>query len=68
VRKRQLALFSEPPPLPSRPFLRWHRLIQDIQICTRCGREIITRKLKQDDTILAEYVSANGECWNCART
>jgi hypothetical protein len=63
VKPQQLVLFFPPPTLPSRPFGHWSRKLDEIRICTRCGREIISRW--QRDEIVSEFVSNDGECWNC---
>jgi hypothetical protein len=62
---RQLDLFA-PSASASRPFTRWHRKLDETAICTRCGREILTRHIRQD-TVVNEFRSAAGECWQCAR-
>jgi hypothetical protein len=60
---RQLPLFTLGA-TPSRPALRWHRRIERIEVCSRCGREIIVKRTVRG-TIVREYVSADGCCLSC---
>ena len=63
VKRRQLPLFSPRTALPS-PFARWSRKFDEIRICARCGREIATRRTRQDE-VVGEFVSESGACWSC---
>jgi hypothetical protein len=49
----------------SRPFQRYSRELDEVRICSSCGREILTRRTRQD-TVVSEFQSAAGECWQCA--
>jgi hypothetical protein len=57
----QLPLFSPRTALPSRPFSRWSRKFDEIRICARCGREIVTRRTRQGE-VVGEFVSESGTC------
>lgn len=58
---RQLSLFPRRPTLPSRPFPRWSRKLDEVRICARCQHQIVTRQ-----TVRAARCSATvtvaGEC------
>jgi hypothetical protein len=60
---KQLPLFDLPI-LPSRPFPRYSRKTDEVRICSRCRREIVIRRDIRGQ-VVAEYVSAAGECFRC---
>jgi hypothetical protein len=64
---KQLVLFAPSPALPSAPFTRWSRKIHEVRICTRCAREIVTRRTATGE-LLREFVSPTGQCWGCTHT
>jgi hypothetical protein len=39
-----------------------------MRICTRCGREIMSRRRTAGGQVLSEFVSESGECYACAYT
>jgi hypothetical protein len=61
----QLPLFPGPLAAASRPFARYSRKQDEVRICARCGREIITRRTRNGE--VAEYISERGECLSCSR-
>jgi hypothetical protein len=62
---RQLSLFPARPALSSKPF-SLSPSPDEIRICAGCGRPIITQRRNGDGTILSEFVSGTGECFECA--
>jgi hypothetical protein len=42
------------------------RVLDEIRICSRCGREIIACRRTVGGQLLSEFVSIAGECWKCA--
>jgi hypothetical protein len=58
--KRQLSLFPSHPTLPSRPFARWSRKLDEVCICVRCGREIIAKRRTKRGEVACEFLSPDG--------
>jgi hypothetical protein len=54
------------PALASRPFQRYHRRLDRIEICAGYGREILHRKTAKG--VVSEYMSAEQRCWQCDRS
>jgi hypothetical protein len=61
---KQLPLFDLPTP-PSRPFVRYSRKLDEVRICSHCGRQIIARRRGIHDELVEEYVSPDNACWHC---
>jgi hypothetical protein len=65
ARVRQLPLINTGAS-PSRPTIRWHRRIEEIRLCAKCGRQIIVRRTMRGE-VVREFM-ANGLCLNCFRS
>jgi hypothetical protein len=63
--KRQLSLFPSHPTLPSRPFARWSRKLDEIRVCSKCGRQIIARRRTANGEQIDEFMAERGECLRC---
>jgi hypothetical protein len=68
---QQLLLFPPSPALPSpalpsRPFPRWTRALDETRICSRCGRDVATRRRSAGGRVLSEFMSSDGHCYACA--
>jgi hypothetical protein len=61
--KGQLTLFASPA-LSSRPFQRYSRKLDEVRICSRCGREIIMQRRTRTG-VVSENLSDAGECRDC---
>jgi hypothetical protein len=55
------------PTLPLRPSTRWSPKLDEVRICTQCGREIIVRRCNVRGEVVREFLSLDGCCLNCAR-
>ena len=64
---QQLLPFPPSPALPSRPFPCWTRALDEIRICSRCGRDIATRRRSAGGRALSEFMSPDGQCYAPAR-
>ncbi len=63
--KRQLPLFGPHSALPSRPFERYSRKLDEIRVCSKCGRQIIAKRRTANGERIGEFVSECGECLSC---
>jgi hypothetical protein len=49
-----------------RRFERYSRKLDEVRVCARCDREILIQHTCQK-TVVSEFESAAGECWQSAR-